>query len=203
MWRHRFPHYRSMGAFCCHGNQFWCKLPQNLMQPFPHPIDASHNIWPRLANWLQRYSSLKVWKTADRPLVYYKLTLWAFGSGELTIILQKLMLWTILQSFSFIPHIHVPSEELIFNIFHKFSLLVATTTNQIDRFGQKVYIWYWEDHSSNISKKLSSKYLQWNSNKCQLSFFPFISLWKFKVAIATKIVKQQQWKTIFLYRLIL
>ena len=21
-WRHRFPHYKSMGAFCCHGNQF-------------------------------------------------------------------------------------------------------------------------------------------------------------------------------------
>ena len=20
-WRHRFPHYKSMGAFCCHGNQ--------------------------------------------------------------------------------------------------------------------------------------------------------------------------------------
>ena len=20
-WRHRFPHYKSLGAFCCHGNQ--------------------------------------------------------------------------------------------------------------------------------------------------------------------------------------
>ena len=114
-WRHNFPHYKSMGAFCCHGNQSfdpicpkilcslsptpvkrhikfdqdWPKviqvqkseifvtqgqvtpkwvvwvqcanLPKNLMQPFPHPIDATHKIWSRLANWLQRYSSSKRW----------------------------------------------------------------------------------------------------------------------------------------------
>ena len=56
------------------------------MQPFPYPSDATHKIWSRLANWLQRYSSLKVWTTTDNdggPLVYYKLTLSAFGSGEL------------------------------------------------------------------------------------------------------------------------
>ena len=28
---------------------------------FPHPNDAAHKIWSRLANWLQRYSSSKVW----------------------------------------------------------------------------------------------------------------------------------------------
>ena len=60
-WRHHFPHYKSMGAFCCHGNQFWSNQPQNLKQPFPHPSDAIHKIWSRLANWLQRYSSSKVW----------------------------------------------------------------------------------------------------------------------------------------------
>ena len=64
------------------------------MQPFPHPSDATHKIWSRLADSPQRYSSLKVWtttdgrrrrrRTDDGPLVYYKLTLWAFGSGELT-----------------------------------------------------------------------------------------------------------------------
>ena len=37
-------------------------LPQNLMQPFPYPNDATHKIWSRLTNWLQRYSSSKVWK---------------------------------------------------------------------------------------------------------------------------------------------
>ena len=33
----------------------------HLMQPFPHPNDATHKIWSRFANWLQRYSSSKVW----------------------------------------------------------------------------------------------------------------------------------------------
>ena len=37
--------------------EFWSNLPQNLMQPFPHPNDATRKIWSRLANWL----SSKVW----------------------------------------------------------------------------------------------------------------------------------------------
>ena len=64
-WRHHFPHYKSMGAFCCHGHQFWSNLPQNILQHFPTPSDATHKIWSRLANWLQRYSNLKVWTTTD------------------------------------------------------------------------------------------------------------------------------------------
>ena len=28
---------------------------------FPHPNDATHKIWSRLDDWLQRYSSSKVW----------------------------------------------------------------------------------------------------------------------------------------------
>ena len=86
-WRHRFSHYKSMGAFLLPWKpEFWSNLPQNRMQTFPHPSDATHKIWTRVANWLQTYSSLKVWTmTTDgrRPLVYYQLTLWAFGSGEL------------------------------------------------------------------------------------------------------------------------
>ena len=81
-----FPHYNPMGAICCHGNQSsnptWSK---NLMQSIPHPNDASDKIWLRLAHWLRRYSSLKMFthgqthgrthaRTPDRP-VYYKLTL--------------------------------------------------------------------------------------------------------------------------------
>ena len=30
----------------------------------------------------------------------------------------------------------------------------------------------------NISVKLLSKYLQWDSSKCQFSFFPIISQWQ-------------------------
>ena len=69
--------------------EFQSYLVQNLMQSIPHPNDASDKIWLRLAHWLRRYSSLKMFthgptdaRTPDRP-VYYKLTLWAFGSGEL------------------------------------------------------------------------------------------------------------------------
>ena len=40
--------------------EFWSNLSQNLMQPFPHPNDASYKIWPTLANWPQRYSSF-IW----------------------------------------------------------------------------------------------------------------------------------------------
>ena len=65
-WSHCFPHYKSMGAFFCHGNHsFDPTCPQNLMQPFPYPSDATHRIRSRLAEWLQRYSSLKVWTTTD------------------------------------------------------------------------------------------------------------------------------------------
>ena len=31
------------------------------MQPFPYPNYATHKIWSDLVNWLQRYSSSKVW----------------------------------------------------------------------------------------------------------------------------------------------
>ena len=58
-WRHHFPHYKSMGAFCCHGHQRWSNLPQNIMQPFPTPSDAAHKIWSRLTNWPQRYQVRK------------------------------------------------------------------------------------------------------------------------------------------------
>ena len=93
-WRHSFLHYNPMGAFCCHGNQssdpIWPKTKCSL---FPQPNDASDKIWLRSTRWFQRYSCLKVWthrrtdarthgRTPARP-VSYKLTLWAFGSGEL------------------------------------------------------------------------------------------------------------------------
>ena len=64
--RHCFPHCKSMAAFCCHGNQSFDPIcPKNCMQPLPHPSDATHIIWSRLANWLQRYLSLKVWMMTD------------------------------------------------------------------------------------------------------------------------------------------
>ena len=61
VWRHHFPRYKSMGGFLLPWEpEFWSNLPQNLIQPFPHPNDATCKIWSRLANWLQRYSSSNV-----------------------------------------------------------------------------------------------------------------------------------------------
>ena len=61
------------------------------------------------------------------------------------------MLWTFLQSFSFIPHI---VSELILE--YVSLILVAMTTNQIERIGQKS-ICLVEDHSTNISKNICNE----------------------------------------------
>ena len=70
-----FPHYNPMGAIRCHGHQS-----SDPMQPFPHPNDGSDKISSRLAHWLRRYSSLKMFTDTHKHrqtkarLVYYKLT---------------------------------------------------------------------------------------------------------------------------------
>ena len=64
-----FSHYKSTGAFGCHGNQIFDQIsPKNLTQSFPHPNDASYKIWSRLVIWphIYRYLSLKVWTTDGR-----------------------------------------------------------------------------------------------------------------------------------------
>ena len=87
-WRHRFPHYKSMGAFCCHGNQSFDPIcPKTLCSLSPTPVMLLIKFDQ---DWLTGFRDIKVWKCGRRrtttdsgPLVYYKLTLWAFGSGEL------------------------------------------------------------------------------------------------------------------------
>ena len=64
-----FPHYnlKGYGSYPLPWKpEFQSDLAQNLMQPFPHPNDASDKIWLRLAHWLQRYSSLKMFTDTDR-----------------------------------------------------------------------------------------------------------------------------------------
>ena len=59
--------------------EFWANLPQNRMQLFPHPSDATHNFWSRLALEIFKFESVDDGRRTDvGPLVYYKLTLWAF-----------------------------------------------------------------------------------------------------------------------------
>ena len=92
-WRHRFSHYKSMGAFCCHGNQsFDLICPKTLcsLSPTPVMLHIKFDL-----GWLAGFRDIQVWKcgrrrTDDRPLLYYKLTLLAFGSGELKNIYPKL-----------------------------------------------------------------------------------------------------------------
>ena len=54
-WRHHFPHYKSMGAFCCHGNQNLVPIgPKTLCSLSPTPMMLH-------IKFDQRYSSSKVW----------------------------------------------------------------------------------------------------------------------------------------------
>ena len=88
-----FPHYNPMGAVGCHGNQSSNTIWPKTKAAFPPPQWCFVKIWLRSAHWLWRYSCLKVWtdthtdwltdRQTSARLVYYKLTLWAFGTGEL------------------------------------------------------------------------------------------------------------------------
>ena len=94
-WRHRFPHYKSMGPFYCHGNQSFDPIcPKTLCSLFPTPV-MLHIKFDQ--DWPTGFRDIQVWKCGRRrtttttdggPLVYYKLTLWAFGSGELKMALS-------------------------------------------------------------------------------------------------------------------
>ena len=85
-----------MEAFCCHGNQSFDPVcPKTLCSLSPTPV-MLHIKFDQ--DWPTGFRDIQVWKcgrrttttddddgrrTTDGPLVYYKLTLWAFGSGEL------------------------------------------------------------------------------------------------------------------------
>ena len=59
-----FPHYNPIMAYGSYllpwKPEFQSNHVQTLMQSIPHPNDASDKIWLRLAHWLRRYSSLKM-----------------------------------------------------------------------------------------------------------------------------------------------
>ena len=89
-WRHRFPHYKLIGGFLLPWKpEFSSNLSQNVMQPFPPPQWCyTSNLIKigQLASEIYKFERVVNGRrrTDDGPLVYYKLTLWAFGSGELT-----------------------------------------------------------------------------------------------------------------------
>ena len=60
-WTQHFPHYKPYGSYLLPWKpEFQSYLVQNLMQSIPHPNDASDKICIRLAHWLRRYLSLKM-----------------------------------------------------------------------------------------------------------------------------------------------
>ena len=59
-WRHRFPHYKSMGAFCCLNHSFDGICSKTLKQPFPHPTDDTYKISSRLDNWSWRFHNKSI-----------------------------------------------------------------------------------------------------------------------------------------------
>ena len=86
-WRHPSLHYKSMGAFCCNGNQSFhpiCPKPLSSLSPIPVMLHIKFDQdWPTGFRDIQIWKCGQWWQTDDGPLVYYKLTLSAFGSGEL------------------------------------------------------------------------------------------------------------------------
>ena len=63
-WWHRFPHYRSMGAFCCHGNQIFDAIcPKNLCSLSPTPV-MLHIKFDQ--DWPTGFRDIKVWKCGRR-----------------------------------------------------------------------------------------------------------------------------------------
>ena len=89
-WRHHFPHYKSVGAFCCHGNQSFDPIcPKTLCSLSTTPLMLHIKFdqdWPTGFRGIQVQKCGRQRRTDNGPLVYYKLTLCAFGSGELKII---------------------------------------------------------------------------------------------------------------------
>ena len=79
-------YYTSMGAFCYHGNQRFDPIcPKTLCSLSCAPV-MLHIKFDQ--DWLTGFRDIQVWDCGQwrpdhGPLVYYKLTLWAFGSGEL------------------------------------------------------------------------------------------------------------------------
>ena len=63
-WRHPFPHYKSMGAFCCHGNQSFDPIfPKTLCSLSPTPV-MLHIKFDK--DWPTGFRDIQVWKCGRR-----------------------------------------------------------------------------------------------------------------------------------------
>ena len=63
-WRHRFPHYLSKGAFCCHGNQSFNPIcPKTLCSLSPTQV-MLHIKFDQ--DWPTGFRDIQVWKCGQR-----------------------------------------------------------------------------------------------------------------------------------------
>ena len=76
-WRHHFPHYKSMGVFCCHGNQSCDPIcPKTLCSLSPTPV-MLHIKFDQ--DWPTGFRDIQVWmcgRRTDDDLVSLRLR-WA------------------------------------------------------------------------------------------------------------------------------
>ena len=81
-----FPHYKSLGAFGCHGNQSFdpiCPKTLHSLSPTPMMLYIKFDQdWSTGLRDIQDDVGRR-WRTDGGPLLYYKLTLWVYGSDEL------------------------------------------------------------------------------------------------------------------------
>ena len=81
--------YKSVGAFCCHWNQCFDQICPKSLCWLSATQMMLHIKFDQ--DWHTCFRDIQVWKCGRRrrdgrrSLVYYKLTLWAFCSGELKI----------------------------------------------------------------------------------------------------------------------
>ena len=63
-WRHHFPHYKSMGSFCCHGNQSFDPIcPKTLCSLSPTPVMLLIKFDQ---DWPTGFRDIQVWKCGRR-----------------------------------------------------------------------------------------------------------------------------------------
>ena len=63
-WRHRFHHYKSMGAFCCHGNQSFDPICPKILRSLSSTPVMLHIKFNQ--DWPTGFRDIKVWKCGRR-----------------------------------------------------------------------------------------------------------------------------------------
>ena len=82
--RHHFPHCKSMGAFCCHGNQCFDPVcPKTLRSLSPTPVSCmTFFLYTRKGSWIWRIKSILFFLLLRHPFLAHlsrRLTRWTYS----------------------------------------------------------------------------------------------------------------------------